>query len=67
MTWEPGLHVEDRYLVPVSPDAAPGVYDVQVIVYSVDESGNIVRLKRLMPGGRLVDDRILLTKVWVAP
>jgi len=67
VTWEPGQHLEDRYEVPVFADSPPGVYDVQVIVYSVDEGGEITPLKRLMPGGRLVDDRVLLTKIWIAP
>jgi hypothetical protein len=65
--WEAGQQIEDSYEVPIALDAAPGVYNIQVIVYSVDDSGEIVRLKRLMPDGRLVDDRILLTQVWIAP
>lgn len=66
-TWQPGQQIEDAYEVPIAPDATPGVYNIQVIVYSVDSSGEIVRLKRLMPDGRLVDDRILLTQLWIAP
>jgi hypothetical protein len=67
VSWEPGQRLTDRYTVPVATDAVPGVYDIQVIVYSVGDNGEIVPLRRQMPGGRLVDDRILLTKVWVTP
>ncbi len=65
--WEPGEVVEDRYTVALAPDTPTDVYDVLLVVYTVDETGAFTNLKRVTPDGRLVDERIVLTRIWVQP
>jgi 4-amino-4-deoxy-L-arabinose transferase-like glycosyltransferase len=63
--WTPGELVTDPYRLRVNPDTPPGVYDIQVVVYSADDTGVIERLQRVMADGRLVDDFVLLTRLRV--
>lgn len=63
--WEPGEIVEDTYLLTLAEDTPPGVYDIEVGVYRVDEEGYIERLQRVTEDGRRVQDYVLLTKVRV--
>ena len=63
--WTPGEIIEDEYRLTLSPDTPPGVYDIQIVVYAVDEEGAINRLQRVTEDGRLVDDFVLLTTIRV--
>ncbi len=63
--WIPGELVQDQYQLTLADDTPPGVYDVQVVVYWQDETGDFAKLQRVTEDGRLVDDFILLTKVRV--
>ena len=49
----------------LADDTPPGVYDVQIVVYWQDDSGDFTKLQRVTEDGRLLDDFILLTKVRV--
>lgn len=65
--WTEGEVVEDPYTVTIAEDAAAGIYDVEIVVYELDDSGQITKLKRVTESGQLVDDRILLSPIWIAP
>jgi len=61
-TWEPGQTIADEYDLALQPDTPPDVYDVEIGLY-LAETGD--RLRIVGPGGRLLDDRVLLSKVRV--
>jgi 4-amino-4-deoxy-L-arabinose transferase-like glycosyltransferase len=63
--WNPGETVEDTYLLILAEDTPPGVYDIEVGVYWVDDEGHIERLQRVTEDGRLVEDYVLLTRIRV--
>jgi 4-amino-4-deoxy-L-arabinose transferase-like glycosyltransferase len=64
--WEPGRALADPYALAVYPDALPGVYDVRVAVY-VLEDGEIVHLPVISEGGQMLFDYVVLTQVRVVP
>jgi hypothetical protein len=64
-TWTPGRIVEDTLNLTISPDTPPGVYMIQIVVYSANDSGGIQRLQLVTEDGRLVDDFVLLTPIRV--
>jgi hypothetical protein len=65
-TWEPDqLHI-DPYALEVFPDATPGVYDLRVAVY-VLEDGSIVHVPVIPAGGQMLADHQILTRVRVLP
>ncbi|MBL7183346.1 MAG: hypothetical protein ISS50_02730, partial [Anaerolineae bacterium] len=61
-TWEPGQTIADEYELTVYPDTPPDVYEVEIGLY-LAETGD--RLRIVGQGGRLLDDRVLLSKVRV--
>jgi hypothetical protein len=61
-TWEPGQVIADEYELTINPDTPPDVYDVEIGLY-LAETGD--RLRIVGEGGRLLDDRVLLSKVRV--
>ncbi len=63
--WTPGKIVEDTYPLMVSTETPPGIYDIQIVVYWLDETGEINRVQRITDDGRLVDAFILLTRIRV--
>ena len=62
--WQPGQVLADPYRLAVFQDAPPGVYDVRVAVY-VLEDGQIVHLSVIPEGGRMLSDHQVLTRVRV--
>jgi hypothetical protein len=64
--WEPGAVITDVRALTIYPDAPPGAYDLQVVVY-VQEEGKIVRLPVIPTSGDMLASHVLLTKVRVAP
>jgi hypothetical protein len=64
--WEPGRDLADPYALAVYQDALPGVYDVRVAVY-VLEDGAIVHLPVISEGGQMLFDYVVLTQVRVVP
>jgi hypothetical protein len=64
--WEPGQVLADPYALAVYQDALPGVYDVRVAVY-VLEDGAIVHLPVISEGGQMLFDYVVLTQVRVVP
>jgi hypothetical protein len=65
-TWEPGQLNVDPYALEVFPDALPGVYDLRVAVY-VLEDGSIVHVPVIPAGGQMLADHQILTRVRVLP
>jgi len=63
--WEPGQELADTYALTVHPDALPGVYDVRVAVYVLDEEGQIVHLPVIPKGGCMQSYHVVLTRVRV--
>jgi 4-amino-4-deoxy-L-arabinose transferase-like glycosyltransferase len=61
--WQVGQLVTDTRTLTLKPEAAPGVYDVEVGLY--DENGN--RLQLVLPDGRLTDNFVFLSKIRVLP
>ena len=61
-TWSKGQVVVDEYELVIAPDAPPDVYEIEAGLY-LAETGN--RLDLLDQDGRLMGNRILLTKVRV--
>jgi hypothetical protein len=61
-TWQPGWIIEDRYELTTGLDIPPGAYQIEVGLY-LPQAGK--RLGILGPDGRLVGDRVLLSKVRV--
>jgi hypothetical protein len=61
-TWEPDQTVVDGYELTLNPDTPPGVYDVEIGLY-LAATGE--RLRIVGEGGRLLDDRVMLSKVRV--
>jgi hypothetical protein len=59
-TWQLGQMFEDRYELTTMPDTPPGPYEIEVGLY-LPWAGR--RLGILGPDGRLVGDRVLLSKV----
>jgi hypothetical protein len=61
-TWQPGWIIEDRYELTIGQDAPPDAYQIEVGLY-LPQAGK--RLGILGPDGRLLGDRVLLSKVRV--
>jgi hypothetical protein len=61
-SWQAGQVIEDRYDLIVNPNTPPDVYDIEVGLY-LAATGR--RLGVLDEGGRLQDNRVLLSKVRV--
>jgi hypothetical protein len=61
-SWQVDQVIEDRYDLTVKPDTPPDVYDIEVGLY-LAATGR--RLGVLDEGGRLWDNRVLLSKVRV--
>lgn len=65
--WTPGEVVEDHMNLTVSADTPPGLYQIQIVVYTVNEAGEFERLQLVTDDGRLIEDYFLLTDVRVFP
>jgi hypothetical protein len=61
-TWQPGWIIEDRYELTTGPDAPPGAYEIELGLY-LPQAGK--RLGIVGSDGRLLGDRVLLSKVRV--
>ena len=61
-SWQVGQVIEDHYDLAIKPDTPPDVYDIEVGLY-LAATGR--RLGVLDEGGRLQDNRVLLSKVRV--
>jgi hypothetical protein len=55
--WSAGEIITDPYRIPIAPDAAPGVYRLEVGWYLL---GTMRRLNVLSAGGEVVADRVLI-------
>ena len=64
--WEPGRMLTDPYALAVSQDASPGVYDVRVAVYVLEE-GSITHLPVIPAGGQMLAEYVVLTRARVMP
>ena len=61
-TWESGQTIADEHELTIYADTPPGVYDVEIGLY-LAKTGD--RLRIVGQEGRLLDDRVLLSKVRV--
>jgi hypothetical protein len=61
-SWQVNQVIEDHYDLTIKPDTPPDVYDIEVGLYLAATG---VRLGVLDGGGRLRDNRVLLSKVRV--
>jgi 4-amino-4-deoxy-L-arabinose transferase-like glycosyltransferase len=61
-SWQAGQVIEDHYDLAIKPDTPPDVYDIEVGLYLAATG---TRLGVLDEGGRLQDNRVLLSKVRV--
>ena len=59
-TWAKGQIVVDQYELTIASDAPPDVYEIEVGLY-LPETGD--RLDLLAPDGRVIGNRVLLSKV----
>jgi len=66
-SWEPGQAVTDTHVLTVFADAAPGIYDLRLAVYTLADDGAIVHLPVVPRDGRMLADHLLLTPVRVLP
>jgi hypothetical protein len=64
--WTTGETVVDVRKLAVFPDAVPGAYGVQVVVYDLD-GGEISRLPIIPAGGEMLRDHVVLTQMRVNP
>jgi 4-amino-4-deoxy-L-arabinose transferase-like glycosyltransferase len=62
--WSPGEVVVDRYAIPLRPDAPPGRYVLEIGLY---DAATGQRLPVINDAGEVVDDRVVLGQVVVAP
>ena len=62
-SWSIGQVVSDTYELKIKPEAAPGVYDIEVGVY--DPQKNFERLHVVTEDGRITENYVLLGKVRV--
>jgi len=54
--WQPGTVAEDHRTIQISPNAAPGVYEITVGVYEPSTVQNLTlyRNRQVLPGGGLL-------------
>lgn len=60
--WQPGEQIIDTYTLPLSPDLPPGIYDILLGFYEV-ENGN--RLQILDEAGQFAGDYVRLTGIHI--
>jgi len=63
-SWQPGELVVEERALSIYPGTPPGVYDVQVVVYVMDQ-GDILRLPVIPDDGEMLSDHVVLTRVRV--
>lgn len=64
-TWQPGVIIEDTHRLNIDPNAPPGIYELQIGLYS--EDGSISRLRIVTPDGGMADDFLYLSRVRIVP
>jgi len=62
-TWLPGQPVSDTHVLTIYPDAPPGVYDVRVVVYTLE--GSTIVHPPIIAHGQMLSDFVVLTRVRV--
>lgn len=66
-TWTPGVIIEDAHTLVVSPDAPPGIYEIEVGLYREALDGTFPRLRIFTPDGGQAFDYTNLTRVRIVP
>jgi len=64
-TWTQGQIVKSVYQLTLAADTPAAVHEIEVGVYHQTAEGAFSRLQLITPGGRLVDDFLVLSKVRV--
>lgn len=66
-SWTPGIIVEDTHTLAVDPNAPPGIYEVEIGLYSNSGDGTFPRLRIITPDGGMANDYTYLSRVRVLP
>jgi 4-amino-4-deoxy-L-arabinose transferase-like glycosyltransferase len=64
--WKPGQKIAEARSLTIFPDTPPGIYDVRIAVYALEEE-KIVHLSVISEGGQMLSNYIALTRVRVTP
>jgi hypothetical protein len=65
--WEVGEIVEDTHTFTVNDDALPIPYELEIGMYTVEENGELPRLRVVTPDGGMADNYFYLSRVRVLP
>ncbi|MGC9348522.1 MAG: glycosyltransferase family 39 protein [Anaerolineae bacterium] len=63
--WETGQTIEERRVLQISPDAAPGAYDLRIAIYHVSEAGELIHLPVQLSGDTMPSKAVVLTSIRV--
>ena len=66
-TWQPGEIVTDVHTMTVNPDTSPGIYEVEIGLYTNPGDGTFPRLRVVTPDGGMADNFAYLSRVRVLP
>jgi 4-amino-4-deoxy-L-arabinose transferase-like glycosyltransferase len=66
-SWEPGKIIEDTHALTIDPGAPPGIYELQVGLYSQAADGTLSRLRIVTPDGGMASDFLYLSRVRILP
>ena len=65
-TWEAGEIIADTHTLAVTPDAVPGIYELQIGLYKETDAG-LERLRIFTPDGGQAFDVTYLSRVRIEP
>jgi hypothetical protein len=66
-TWETSTIIEDTHTLNVSPDAPPGIYELEIGLYLQEADGSFPRLRIVTSDGGMADNYFYLSRVRVLP
>ncbi len=66
-TWTPGVIVEDVHTLAISPDAPPGIFEIEVGLYRETPDGAFPRLRVFTPDGGQANTFVYLSRVRILP
>ena len=64
-SWQVGQTLEETRTLTVAPDAAPGVYDLQLTIYRMNDTGKLEHLPIVWQTGQMPAKTVVLTRVRV--
>jgi hypothetical protein len=63
--WKPGDTFQEHRDINIYPDAVPGVYDLRIALYHMDEAGELVHLPVVWQAGQMPASSVILTRIRV--